>query len=884
MVYDAFLSYSHGASQRLAAAIELTLEGLGKRWDARRALTVFRDVSKQSVTSDLTADLRARLDASRFLVLLASPEAARSEWVAQEVCHWLATKGLGRLLLALVGGELVWDARAGRFDPARTTALPAPLLEAYAAEPKWVDFRWAGEEKGLGISHERFADCVADLSAAIQGRGKDEIVGAQLREHTKVVSRRVAQQASTLVGYQPDLALLLAAAATELDSNTDTRRALLGSLESAGDLGAVLGVGGRVTSFALGSGGTTLLAGRHDGTVEEWNPATGARLREFRPGPDSAVTALAFNLQDSAFAAGFADGTVAVASCDGRVLGTVRAAALPRRVALDNRADFVAAATETSDLSHVAVELWGLRTGSHIVPYSTEYAVIKHLCFDRQGRALRFFDLSSALTFDALSGDEVRRRELPLYPRPGPKSFTPDGRVCVQTSFDGGAVSLFDTEAPEESAEEEYLADEFEGVSYGVAVSPGVDCAAVVANGRLKVIYTDGRRPAVECAGMPPGEVELGLTPGGRAVAVLGDGRAQLHWPGRKSRLGQTLLAEVELPSVIRGVGDAAFSPGGRYLAWVVNPLANPEEVARAGRPPGETVAVWDCREGLWAASFASGSAYQIAFDGDRALVVISLDGEVSSWDIESGARTRSAARLSSHAITGGIVRLWRPSGGGHLLLTHRGDTTAVYGALDASPAPVWSRPARGEAGVTMMAVSGSTRFALCDAGGTVEVWEIGGGLVYTTKVVNPHAARMTLSDDGRLLALAEADGDLALHDVDAATLRTEIVVGDAADFALAPDARSIFVLASDGRITLYDLPDGLIAGTLRGAPGTTWGLLRTGPDPRWLAELTEGGALTLWDVGLDSWRATARRVAGRGLTESEKARFHLDGRRLNSS
>src|SRR3954470_18493259 len=102
MRYDAFLSYSHGASRRLAAAVELTLEGLGKRWDERRALTVFRDVSKQSGTSDLTGDLLARLDASRFLILLASPEAARSPWVAQEVRYWLDTKGLGCLLLALV--------------------------------------------------------------------------------------------------------------------------------------------------------------------------------------------------------------------------------------------------------------------------------------------------------------------------------------------------------------------------------------------------------------------------------------------------------------------------------------------------------------------------------------------------------------------------------------------------------------------------------------------------------------------------------------------------------------------------------------------------------------------------------------------------------------
>ncbi|HEX8685660.1 MAG TPA: hypothetical protein VF654_04135, partial [Pyrinomonadaceae bacterium] len=329
MSYDAFLSYSHGASQRLAAAIELTLEGLGKPWDERRALTVFRDVSKQSVTSDLAADLLARLDASRFFVLLASPEAARSPWVAQEVRHWLDTKGLGKLLLALVGGDLVWDSGAGRFDAALTTALPPLLRDAYTAVPKWVDFRWALGEQGLGVDHERFADCVADLSAAVQGRSKDEIVGTQLREHRKAAARLVAQHASTLVSYQPDLALLLAAAAAGLSSNADTRRALLGVLESTADIAAILGVGGRVTSFALDATGATLLAGLQDGTVEEWEPATGTRRREIRLARDGPVTALAFNLQGSAFAAGFGDGVVAVVTREGRVLSTVRAGARP---------------------------------------------------------------------------------------------------------------------------------------------------------------------------------------------------------------------------------------------------------------------------------------------------------------------------------------------------------------------------------------------------------------------------------------------------------------------------------------------------------------------------------------------------------------------------
>lgn len=875
MRYDAFLSYSHGANQRLSAAIEVTLEALGKRWDERRALLVFRDVSKQSATHDLAGDLLARLDASRFLVLLASPEAARSEWVGQEVRHWLRTKGLGSLLLAHVGGELVWDDAAARFDPARTDALPAVLLEAYAAEPKWVDFRWACGEEGLGPEHERFADSVADLSAAIQGRAKDEIVGTQLREHRKALARRVAQQASVFVGYQPELGLLLAAAADELSSSPDTRRALLGALEETADLGAVLGTDGRVTSIALDAAGTTLLAGLADGAVEEWDAERAARRRSFRLGPSSAVTALAFGPGGSAFAAGFADSVVAVASRDGRVLVTGQARARPQRVALDDRQGFLASAGEASDPPVLSVEVWGLKSGTHVVPYSAEYGLLNYICFDPQGRFLKVFEQNTIITFDALNGAELRRRELPFYLRPGPKACTPDGRVGVYTSFDGGVVALYDTDTWEETKEENALADEYEGVTYGVGLSPSADAAAVVANRRLTVMDTSGERPAVECVGLPPGEVELGVTNGGRAVAVLGGGRAQLHLPGRKSRLGLSLMEGVEPPSVISGVGDAAFGPEGSLLAWVAAPAAAADEVMRPGRPPGETVAVWDCAERRWAASVPSGSAYQICFDGDGRLVVLSLEGVVSAWDVKSGRQTSSAARLSGGAISGGTVRLWCPAGGRPLLFAHAAGRTELYGALDAG-GPVWSRPPAESGNVIRVATSRGARFALADDAGRVEVWDFGAPPVYTTRVTNPYLTNIVLSGDGRLLAVWEPGGNLAVHDVEAATVLADFAVVELADAAFSADARLLFVLASDGRITLHELPGGLIVGALQGMAGATWGQLRAGRDSRRLAELAAGGALTLWDVDPASWRAAARNVAGRELTDPEKTRFHL--------
>ena len=61
---------------------------------------------------------------ARYFVLLASPDAAQSHWVAREVAFWCAERGSSNLLIVLTGGELVWDEAARDFDWSRTNTLP----------------------------------------------------------------------------------------------------------------------------------------------------------------------------------------------------------------------------------------------------------------------------------------------------------------------------------------------------------------------------------------------------------------------------------------------------------------------------------------------------------------------------------------------------------------------------------------------------------------------------------------------------------------------------------------------------------------------------------------------------------------------------------------
>lgn len=78
VAYDAFISYSHAKDKPIATALQSVVQKLGKPWYRRRALRVFRDDTSLSATPHLWPSIEQALGKSRFLILLASPEAAAS--------------------------------------------------------------------------------------------------------------------------------------------------------------------------------------------------------------------------------------------------------------------------------------------------------------------------------------------------------------------------------------------------------------------------------------------------------------------------------------------------------------------------------------------------------------------------------------------------------------------------------------------------------------------------------------------------------------------------------------------------------------------------------------------------------------------------------------
>ena len=136
VIYDAFISYSHAKDKPLATALQAIVQKLGKAWYRRRALRVFRDDTSLSATPHLWPSIEQALGQSRFLILLASPEAAASRWVGQEIAYWLDHNSADTVLIALTDGELDWDEATADFCWSEATPLPAALKNRFAVEPR----------------------------------------------------------------------------------------------------------------------------------------------------------------------------------------------------------------------------------------------------------------------------------------------------------------------------------------------------------------------------------------------------------------------------------------------------------------------------------------------------------------------------------------------------------------------------------------------------------------------------------------------------------------------------------------------------------------------------------------------------------------------------
>jgi len=197
--FDAFMSYRHDARQTaITRGLQQALHRFAKPWHRLRAVRLYRDETNLGARPDLWGAIRAELDRSRFLLLMASPESAASPWVDREAAHWLAAKGAETLLIVVTGGHVAWDPARGAFDPA-TTALPPAVLRSLAAEPFWIDLSWVqNPARDMRLENPAFRNAVASIAATLRGTDKDALSGEDLVQRRRAM--RLAYGGAGLIG------------------------------------------------------------------------------------------------------------------------------------------------------------------------------------------------------------------------------------------------------------------------------------------------------------------------------------------------------------------------------------------------------------------------------------------------------------------------------------------------------------------------------------------------------------------------------------------------------------------------------------------------------------------------------------------------------------
>jgi tetratricopeptide (TPR) repeat protein len=204
--YMAFLSYSH-QDAAIADWLHETLEEfkvppqlIGRLTDQgpvpKKLAPIFRDRQELAAAADLSDEIEEAIAASRFLIILCSPAAARSRWINEEISNFKRIHREDRILAAIVDGEPFASDIPGR---EHEECFPEALryhfdsrgrLTKQQAEPIAADLREHGDGRKMGM---------LKIAAGMLGVGLDDLAQREAqRRHRRLYMITAASVAGML--------------------------------------------------------------------------------------------------------------------------------------------------------------------------------------------------------------------------------------------------------------------------------------------------------------------------------------------------------------------------------------------------------------------------------------------------------------------------------------------------------------------------------------------------------------------------------------------------------------------------------------------------------------------------------------------------------------
>jgi WD40 repeat protein len=596
MAYNAFISYSHTADSTVAASLQSGLHSFAKPWYKLRALHIFRDQTNLAVNPALWSSIRDALDQASFFILLASPDAASSPWVAKEAEYWISKNGTSRVLIVLTDGALNWDRTSGCFTPESTTALPASLLRSFPEEPLFLDLRWARSGTyPLRLREPHFHEAVLQLAATLHNRPKDELDSADIRNlrHTRwlAASGLIAILLASLFGFrqtqvshnesQQNLAASLAANSAKLltDSHDRASEAALLAIESVRINPTFEG------NRALRAAVSILPADEKSYLPESSDPAE--RVRDMAASRDGATLAIGRDNGSAQLIDVVNKKPIGYLTPDEEPAANIEVQGASDSAPSDNNAAVSVAFNPTGSL--VAV---GARDGvAHVwaLPGGRELLRISH-------------------------GEPLSQ-----------VSFSPKANQLA-TAGDDGHVRIFDTDQAEMVADFK-CPDKIVATSF----SPGGELIAALSSEGVISLFDPVHRKLVRRFGGGEAGFNLEFDQLGKRLAVASGDFASV-WDVTTGRqlLNATHAAASEPLTPQQWIVNAAISPNGRLLAYA----ARGDSLAR----------VWSVDTGREILELKHDSAVAaVSFDADGTkLGTGSYDGTARVWEVPSGVELQS--------------------------------------------------------------------------------------------------------------------------------------------------------------------------------------------------------------------------------------------------
>ena len=879
--YRAFISYNHAADGRFAPALQSGLQRFARPWSRPWAIRVFRDQTDLGLNPDLWASVQEALIESEYFLLLGSPEAAASKWVAREVQYWLSNRDPSRLLLILTSGELHWDSSNDDFDWSTTTSLPPTLKHTFREEPLYLDLRWAKAEDHLSLNHGRFRDCIAEIAATLHGKSKAEMESegvrqahrarqmafsavialalltlstalaatfalnrAKIAEERRIqaenardsaVSQVLVTRSERFLPQPLDIGVLYATEAMQLVDSPATRANLLDVLQVAPALDAFLPETPYVRQMAfspdgtrLATAGTLRVKGMGEGRIALWDLQSRSPLW-VRP-VDTGIVHLAFAPDGKTLLA--VDKQPGIRRLDvsnGSTLETKLLAA-PNAAPLDEWSTDHQMSLDGNVFAAMGKRgliQWDLRSGASReirLPSPDKSMYVESLAIASNEHKTLAAALFNRLLLAKPNG---RWEKIQRLVRPGPIAITNDGDVIGFA--DGRSVFVWDTKTHRTTfsfdltAEPAVLLWSLDGTKLAVGCRDGT----LAVHFRQWAAHT----PMIKLYGQDSEILAMAFSPDGQ-------------WLTSVSRSGRIAVWTLQFPS-IRIVDKEAIVEQSR-LGRNLKPT--PGEHGLALSANGTLVASKDSSGLIILSSVESGQKItSVESSDDSDLVAVSDNGS----RIAVGTRFGTAKVLETSTGTelGKIARLWS--------IAFSEDGKYIATAMDRG-IQLWNAA------------------SIAPLGDLIPIRRI--NPVTHSPEGEPLSIRgavLAFSRDGRWLAVGAQSGAY-LVDITNRSVKERIMTdlqGDAGihSIALSPDNTLVGTGMRNGSIMLWDRASGAAEGRLRGVHLDPVVALAFDQQGTQLTSLGEDGSVVRWQVAPQFWMTTACRLVNRNLDLEER-------------